>query len=312
MKKTMFIMVAGAIILSSCSKDKLTPEVSNQSVEMNSTEVESEETQITNFLNNYDVWKATGSITVSDMAREDALWLMEASINYKNAFQLSYWEKEHVAKSVYFPTLSGSSSFTGASILSTFAAMDAAIQAQVQNQNHDMVLALDLFLDDDNASQINMRGITASSLPITNVSNSLEIGSDDYWYLGNNQGKCGPYSGQNVGMDAAERVEDIVNHNWWHAYYLNIYNPQDVIYFTNIQTIHPTSSFWPAEPNGCQTPSDMDVILTFDENGIFTNIPTGNQLINVNLTGQIIGSTGTPITNVKHFGDVKYGIPKIK
>ncbi|MGB0807304.1 MAG: hypothetical protein ACPGRC_11485, partial [Salibacteraceae bacterium] len=314
MKKTMFILVAGAIFLSSCSKDTLTTESSVQNPEMSAIEGESEETQIKDFLANYDVWKATGNITIPDMPREDALWLMEASINYKNAFQLSYWEKQHVGESEYYPSIStnNESYFTGASILTTFAAMDAAIQAQVQAQNHDMVLLVDLFLDGANSAQIGMRGVTASSLPITNVANPLEIGNDDYWFLGNNAGKCGAYAGQNTDMDAAERVEDIINHNWWNAYYLSIYNPQDVIYYTNVNTIHPTSYLWPAALNSCQTPSNMDAILTYDENGIFSNIPNSNQLIIVGLTGQVIGSTGTPSTYVKHFGDVSYGIPNIQ
>ena len=39
----------------------------------------------------------------------------------------------------------------------------------------------------------------------------IDIDSTDYWHPFNDEGKCGPYWGQNIGMDATDRLQQIAN-----------------------------------------------------------------------------------------------------
>lgn len=315
-------MVSGAFLITSCSKEMIEPQGSTtETPQKNFAVSEQGVTQITDFLTVYENWKANPNTTFNDMAKEDAIWLMEASINYKNAFQLSYWEGRKTTETSFTPTLveGSSESFTGSSILSTFALMDAAITNQKNNNNHNMILVVDLYLDEENSSQIVMQGTSANSIPVSTVTNPIGIEADDYWMPSGAPwagGKCGPYSGF-PNMDAAERVEDIINHNWFFNYYRNIYNPIDIIYHSNISTVWvPTNGggnpngCWGVHPNVCQDPNDMMGILSEDKNAVLRAAPTGNQLIFADVRGSII--TGTTPSYALHDANVTYGIPHVQ
>ncbi|MFT5876757.1 MAG: hypothetical protein ACI8SA_000609 [Dokdonia sp.] len=315
MKKTLLLMVAGATLMASCSKETMEADASAPTAQMSMASGQSEVTQITNFLSTYESWKINSNTPLADMTKEDAVWLMEASINYKNAFQFSYWEDQHTSESDYFPSVSSTNvlNFTGASILNTFAAMDVAIQNQVQAQSHDMVLLVDLFLVETNSDQIGMRGVSANALPLSSLSSPLQIGSADYWYAGTNWGKCASYSGQNPGENAAERTEDIVNHNWWYNHYRNSFNPQDVIYHTNLSYSFVGWGQTNCDPFGnipetqCIDPTGMVSALQMNENSIFCNIPSENQLIVSDIHAETLGSS-----EVFHNSHNDYGIPHVQ
>ena len=306
--------------MTSCSKESIEPQGLSQVPQKQFVTEAQGETQILNFLEVYEAWKTNPNTTFNDMAKEDAVWLMEASINYKNAFQLSYWENRKAEESNYAPNLveGNSEVFMGSSILSTFALMDAAVSTQKTNNDHNMILVVDLYLDEENDSQIDMRSISASSVPIQSLSDIMVIGADDYWKPSMLMGKCDIYSGDFAGvMDAAERVEDIINHNWWFNHYRNIYNPQDVIYSTNVVYVHHMANtsndpngLWGDEPlSTCLSPTDIQGVLLQNQNVAFLGIPTGSQLISTDYVGGWIIVSGSPAF---HTLDKVYGVPHIQ
>ncbi len=310
-------MVSGAFLLSSCSKEMAEPQ---NTAQMNLVPAQQGETQILEFLAVYENWKSNPEVTFNNMSKADAVWLMEASINYLNGFQLSYWENEVVQESNYNAILveGNNDYFTGGSILSTFALMDAAITNQKANNNHNMVLVVDLYLDEENSNAIFIRSISALSYPISNISDKRLIESDDYWSAGFDLGKCDIYAGQEVGKDATDKVNYIVNWNWWNAYYRTTYNAQDVLYHTNVGTTYvgwgqtSGSDPWGGQPgNTCLSPTDMNGVLTLNENSIFSVIPNGQQLIRANVYWDVIGSSG-PSGDVYHNSNNTHGIPHVQ
>ncbi len=311
MKKTLFLMTGMALAAIACTKQKVEP----NTIKPDFVVITSErgEQQIQEFLQVYDAWLEDPSTTLNDMTKEDAVWLMEASINYKNAFQLSYWENRVTVDSSFsLSEPSGNEAyFTGQSILEAFEELDNAVTEQKNELGHNMVLVVDVALSDENATQIVTHSSTATSVPVQNVSSSIGIGPDDYWKPAMLLGKCGPYQGQYSGiMDAAERVEQIVNHNWWFGYYLAIYTPQNVLYFTDNNTVGSSpGDLWTGAAGSmgsCLNPTDMQTVFNEDETWTFNQVPTGYQLIFVNYEGWMGFNS-----DAFHYATIRYGIPHI-
>lgn len=125
-------------------------------------------------------------------------------------------------------------------------------------------------------------------------------------------GYCLGYSG---GVeDASDRTEEIINNNWWNAYYLNFYNPQDVKYHTSISSNFigygqtNCGGFGNIDPHDCIAPSQMENTLQLNELAVFCNIPTGSQLIVFEVFWDPYFGSGNVVHNVQNW----HGIPHIQ
>ncbi len=143
------------------------------------------------------------------------------------------------------------------------------------------------------------------------------ITSADYWYAGEQMGKCGEFVGQEVGKDASDKLEEILN-----------CDPEPVVnmFYTNTGVIDEVYSseycFNSGHPD-CLSPDEMNLYLDLAESFFLQYLPFDNVMIScevnaynwhdhmwnlqLNKQGVIIEPNGV----YHHFENIYHGEPHI-
>jgi len=121
---------------------------------------------------------------------------------------------------------------------------------------------------DENQVTFGMTTGKGQSLP-----RRCEVKPDDYWYAAINLGKCGDYIGQNIGLDASDRINELINAK--HCMKLECGNG-GTLFYTNIEAVEFNTEYWWGEdPYECLEPIDIENLWAAAEDDIEIFKPEG-------------------------------------
>ena len=177
---------------------------------------------------------------------------------------------------------------------------------QLNSGTNDILIVGDLIVveADTPITTFKLSMVTGSYIP-----GDLSINNTDYWFVVMEFGKCGPYSGQNVGWDASTRLDQVLN--WNHGMQLTCGNG-GTLFYTSIDEILLADGlngwlFWNGPTaDECLDPSDMNYWLGVAEVEIEANRPSGKVFIDVIYRWDF---SYVPPTFLHLMDPVRYGIP---
>lgn len=264
---------------------------------------------ILKFKNEHSHFKE-GLKTWSDMPLEQALWTIEASANYDFAS-----EKDSVPDFEYDSLIveidsyydSGELMLEGESIMEAYDDIIDFINQGLNAAPSTVLIAADLSIINVGTPLVSFELSTVSG-PI--VAGNYSINSTDYWYAANELGKCGSYIGQQIGKDASDRIDQVLD--WNHGIAYACANGGNVFY-TSIDEISLADDctngwcFWNGSScNECLDPTDMAYWVGVAEDVIEDNRPAGKVFIDVEYKDDFW--PGTPSTWVHRVNPVRYGV----
>ncbi len=227
-----------------------------------------------------------GLKTFSDMPVDQALWTLEATANYDYAS-----EKDSTADYVYDSIFVYIDSYIngddelileGGSLIDAYDVLFDFIYVQITASPNSVLIVGDLSIVEAATPVTTFMLSTVTGLIIPG---NYGINATDYWYAANELGQCGPYIGQNVGRDASNRINQVLN--WNHGLAYACANG-GVVFYTSIDSVYIEDGctngwcFWyGANANECLDPTDMNYWLGVAEDEIEANRPTGKVFIEV-------------------------------
>lgn len=153
--------------------------------------------------------------TGETMSVDSAVWYMEGLLNYDKA------NNDHNFNNLIFKkdTLQLPINNNSMSMIQISSAYDA-YEAFIENEmaSLDPTYGVDLVDISVLGSMLKDGTVTMVMTFSTGVNSSINytlFGVTDYWYWGGNLGKCGPYVGQNIGTDAADKLQLKFNNPLW-------------------------------------------------------------------------------------------------
>lgn len=256
----MLLIGIGAVIFNACSKSESTlPIKQNQEFSEYIPESDEVETLIKSFNASFAEYKA-GMKSMEDMPLNEALWYIEAGVNYE--YRGEKEDLEDFNFDEFIVTVDMIEGNDGELLVDGNDLMDAyeellGYAAIVMENKDDVVLQVadvNIKTTNEQVTQFEMIIVTAS----TSKGGISPINSTDYWYAFFDAGKCDSYSGY-VGYDAAWRISSIVYNSF----------PQQAcssgtLYFTSVDDFetntieqffsHTTNT----GSNYCMTPTEVE------------------------------------------------------
>lgn len=187
----------------SCKKDDV-KQTNKNSVKRTSQEIEED---INVFLTNLE-----NPENVDPMSVEDVVWNIEAALNYKysNAYYFDWVERVYKEVNMSY-NLNNENNIDFTDIVTIYNDLLNSLREVYYSIDSDekILLWVDIEANEDE-SFINMKySIAVGNVQLERVS----FGSTDYWFWGEKLGKCGSYSGNNIGYDAATELQRRVNYD---------------------------------------------------------------------------------------------------
>jgi hypothetical protein len=303
----------GAVIFNACSKSESTlPIKQNQEFSEYIPESDEVETLIKTFNASFADYKA-GMKSMEDMPLNEALWYIEAGVNYEYRGEKEDLEDFNFDEFIVIVDMiegnDGELLVEGNDLMDAYEEL-LGYAAEIMNTKDDVVLQVadvSIKTTNEQVTQFEMIIITAS----TSKGGINPINSTDYWYAFFDAGKCDSYSGY-VGYDAAWRISSIVYNSF----------PQQAcssgtLYFTSIDNYDTwdTELFFFHESNTgnnyCMNPTevedDYDLAKGHADAKAIIAAEESKKFITCLFDGDQIG-TG-PTTYFHRYYYLKFGIP---
>ncbi len=237
----------------------------------------------------------------------EALWNLEAGVNYE--YRSVKEGLANLMEDSAFVTIpvtvddNGNYIINGDDLAIAYANLlnFTDIQLTMEGENKTLLVA-DVSIKEVNDEEATMKMTTsAASSPSPP---SCDIENDDYWYFADELGKCGSYSGQNVGDDATTRINYILNA--CHDYGCE----NGVSMIVNVETIeykhcYQNTCLYTGECNTCLYPSEMQDDLDRAYIIIDGYTPANKEFASCYFTYDIIVGNGCPSGHI--FENIKYG-----
>ena len=282
-----FLAILGIIVIVySCKKDADLKK--NYNYSRNNSEFIPDNNEVISLIKRFKAAHTAyeqGLKTYSDMPLEQALWTLEATVNYDFAS-----ERDSTTDFVYDTLVVYVESYydedtlilDGESLMEAYDDLYDFIFEQVTDSSNTRLIAGDLSITDTNSTTT-----TFTLVCITGpfVTGDYSINNTDYWNAANELGKCGNYSGQQTGKDASTRINQVLN--WNHGYGYACANGGNLFY-TSIDSVYIADDclngwcFWyGSSANECLDPDDMAYWVGVAEDVLEDNRPTGKVFIDV-------------------------------
>ena len=226
-----------------------------------------------------------GLKTFSDMPVDQALWTLEATANYDYAS-----EKDSTADYVYDSVFVYIDSYIngddelileGESLMEAYDDLFDFIYDQITASPNTVLIVGDLSVVEATTPLTTFMLSTVTGLIIPG---NYGINATDYWYAILELGQCGPYPGQNVGWDASNRINQVLN--WNHGLAYACANG-GTLFYTSIDEFEISIGqygqwlFWYGQTNECLNPTEMSYWVGIAEDEIEASRPTGKVFIDV-------------------------------
>ncbi len=314
---TVITIIAIVIVIKSCKKEdyKSANEMKNKNEKVTKTGYKADltEKKILNFNKKVkDYKKDPGSKEFgSKILPGDALWITEASLNYNFADLDSTWEKAY--KDTFYISLPvENDSIVYSQLINAYLTMEGNIDQYLDeiNGDHVRMLLSDLSISGDSKTQdeiiFEQQVLVASGVFIVPF---CTFEDDDYWYWGEEQGRCGEYQGQDIGMDAAKIINQKLNACKG--------QPAGNHYYTDIETnagnlwgCANENMFceWGDPPNHayCMSPQEMAGYFNYTRSWAQDHTPDGKVIMNYFYDYDYI--TATNSYGLIHYCDIQYGV----
>jgi len=230
----------------------------------------------------------------SDMPLEQALWTLEASVNYDFAS-----ENDSTTDFVYDTIIVYVDSYyendtvkvDGESLLEAYDDLYDFVYSQITDSSYSQLIAGDVSITDTTTTTTTFMMVTVIG-PL--VTGNYGINSSDYWYAAMGEGKCDSFIGQNEGRDAADRLHQVLN--WNHGMSLACGNGQ--IFYTSIDsyTIRKENGefiFWNGDYDECLAPANLTYWQSVAESEIDAKCTDGHVFIDVEFEDDFEYSSST-------------------
>lgn len=222
---------------------------------------------------------------LSNIELYEAEWTLEAALNHEYAHPVVTYDElffDTIFHSIQISLMTneGEVFLEEGSLITAYQLILNSIQSNLSEDNTVELLDVEI-------SSINNQFVTFAIYITSGSSFTIlpeVINTNDYWRAGMGLGKC---NGTLAGLDATDRLEQIINHNIANNFIRNLANPQDVIFYTNIATLRNVSApyaqtasdeiiisnwwgnmnaganyYWTAAlANNCLSPTDMQMFL---------------------------------------------------
>lgn len=201
----------------------------------------------------------------SMMVYDDALWLMEASLNYSYAYPRESSLVSRVDSCLLTIPKSGMDSVVFQDVALSYSKL---IDSMAQMYNSTLwedkhVLLTDLSINDltdpDKLTvkmSVTIGKATGELLPFGNPFNET-----DYWFWAGAQGKCGPYYPSGYGSDASMQISQY--QHWFQPHYP--VEPGCHVYYTDIEEIHVKGNDYPNPDDVTPYDNKLDYLLFFND-----------------------------------------------
>lgn len=183
-------------------------------------------------LSNFGNLKTT---SLPDKTIEEAEWTLEGALNYDHAHPVQLYEGMHIDTLTITVNNAGTNSngetmVDGDDLAQAYANLLAAINNQVPTGED--VDVVDVQAVSHNNYFTTFKAYINSGQPLTLVPDYVK--PDDDWKAGLDLGKC---DGTRIGEDAATRLTDIMNFNIANGFIINLVNPSQVLFYTNVTVL---------------------------------------------------------------------------
>ncbi len=248
-----------------------------------------------------------GLKTFADMPLDQALWTLEASVNYDFASENdSTTDFVYDTITVYVDSYyeNDTVKVDGESLLEAYDDLFDFITEHISDTANTQLIAGDLSVTDTTTTTTTFMLVTITGPYITG---DRSINSTDYWYAANGLGMCDE---TNVGKDAADRIDQVLN--WNHGMSIACASGSSLFY-TNITVEYLDKDgngnyyFWNGDDaDECLEPTDMAYWVNDVESTIESFRPASKIFIDVDFQSSL------DLSNSKWFHmayPVRYGIP---
>jgi hypothetical protein len=225
-----------------------------------------------------------------DFPLNEALWMLEAGVNYE--FRS---EKDSIVNVEYDTVFmnagliedeTGNYLVTGDDLMTAYEYLLASTNEILSmGEEPKQLLLADVAIKEVADDQVIFGMTTGIGIELPRM---CEVKPNDYWYAASCFGQCGEYQGQNYGLDASNRINELLNAR--HCMKLGCANG-GTLFFTSIDTLvlyegnGPNGFlFWSGDAMECLDPNDIEYWWAIAEDGIEENKPVGKVFIDVNYT----------------------------
>lgn len=146
---------------------------------------------------------------------DSALWYLEGILNLENANNIHSFDEVNF----YHDTLNfvvSNDSIQSAQFSVVYNAISVWLNSIIANSNANVNFdVIDISLIENGYKSTNKQLVVSTSageLATTPIMNYVPFGSTDYWNWGWGEGRCGDYTGQDIGRDATTELQRKFNH----------------------------------------------------------------------------------------------------
>ena len=244
--------------------------------------------------------------STTDKTVAEAEWTLEGALNFDNSHPVQMYSELEADTLIITCSNNGTNSngetmVDGGDLAQAYANLLVSINNLVPT-NED-VEVIDVEAVNETQYTTTFKVTVSGGQPLTLQPDYVK--PDDNWKAGRGYGKC---DGTQTGLDATDRIDQILNFNILNNFTMNLANPQQVLYYTsvNFESFNglwyqgapvdisewlgqPNDPFYPSGPNG---PIPFSTCLTVNQmqhyvNAVWTTIstlrPLNKDIINVNV-----------------------------
>ena len=238
--------------------------------------------RIRQFNESYTAFKQ-GLKAGEDLPLNEALWTLEAGVNYvfrNNKDSISTVNYDTVYVNAKISNIENNYFIPFDEVMAAYESLLASAETSLQEQPGSMHFLSDVKLQDLNSEEATMMMVTGIGIGLPR---QCEVKDDDYWYAANSSGQCGPYADQNEGLDASDRLHELINAR--HCVELGC---EGTVYYTSVTdtTLYAGQGpngfiFWSGDAMDCLDPDDMEYWWSVAETNIETYCPNDKVFIDV-------------------------------
>ncbi len=211
MRKLIIIFVVAIFAITACKKENTgemnTPPMNNS---------QKTEALILAFKDKLDNHLKDGTTYAAD----SAVWYVEALLNYSYGYATALgctFETDSVGTTV---NSNGSNGYTLAQLNDVYEYLEEEATDNLPDDHYIFCIDVALVVT---GNQTTFSGVSGYAKPLPEFK-STDDDDPGYWYWGYSLGMCGPDLGSNIGMDATDIIEGMVNATAEYDYFTNIEN----------------------------------------------------------------------------------------
>jgi hypothetical protein len=293
-KKLFTVMLVLSIIFTACNKDTSLTE---------QNQIDPTEQKILDFKEKMNIGDKSGET----MTVEEAVWNIEAALNYTyNDFEGA---ELITIESVSIPVnVSESGEIEFSDVVEAYNILENSMIGIV-GENSMSMTDIEFIVNEEKSgeTELEMTTIVKGGIP-----NLYTFGSTDYWHAIWEVGKCGAYSGQQVGKDAATQIEykaNLVRSAPVNGYITDVaWSP----WYSGFESPYNQYLFYAGGSgdnliNTCLEPAEMNYWLNQLKSLANDYKPTGKEITGYEAFGDGYNSVGGG-WGTAHFARISYGI----